>query len=261
MVLTACGDNEQGKQVATLAETTSTPTQNPATGAQPKTTTEAQRAEKEGGKKGTSTRPRSKQPAKKRSAEKTLRRLPGRSRAGLARGIVPGVLKLLGFKKARVRVSPSGDAITVIIARAEACTAGPSDEARIAKRIKEPPLSFVRTVRVTVEGSGRRLTDYVAAHCKPRTIPRGRGKVVYEQSGSGIVRTEPFKIRAKRWTIEFENLGSFFQVFVYKGRKLQMTVISETRRGAGKKTFKGPGRFKLNISGSGDWTVRVRDGA
>lgn len=168
------------------------------------------------------------------------------------------LLKVLGFDGARVEIGSDGRNVGVVFSAKQACTASPKDETRISERVRES-LFFVRSVTVTVEGSGRTLARYIASSCKRKAIPKGKGKVVFERSGHGFEKSKSFRIRGKTWTIEFENNGKVLQVFLYKDGQLSSAPIQSNRREVGKKTLRGPGTFRFDISGSGDWTIRARD--
>jgi hypothetical protein len=171
------------------------------------------------------------------------------------------VLTTAGFSQAELAVGAGGRTIAIAIATDSACTATAGDEARIVRQI-EQVAPFLNAVTVRIAGSGQSLSSYVSAHCSGSRLPAGPGRVVYRRTDKGFVTTSSFTVRSQRWSVDFENDGSFFAAFVlrYTGKPLPRTITS-TRRASGSRTFAGPGTFRLRISGSGRWTVRVRDGA
>jgi hypothetical protein len=122
-------------------------------------------------------------------------------------------------------------------------------------------LPFVQNIAVRVAGSGQSLSSYISASCAPPAFPSGPGALVLSQTGSGFATTDPFKVHSKRWTVAFDNRGRFFQAFLLKKGATQPQVVAATKRGVGSMTFTGAGTFQLKIAGSGNWIVRVHDGA
>jgi hypothetical protein len=120
---------------------------------------------------------------------------------------------------------------------------------------------FLSTVTVGVADSGQSLSHYITARCASSRLPSGPGRVAYTRTGRGAVTIGAFTVHARRWTIDFENDGAFFAAFVLRNGRPLPEVITATRRSVGSKIFNGPGSFRLRISGSGRWIVRVRDGA
>ena len=201
---------------------------------------------------------RSKRKRHPRTRADALRRIPPRLRAKVVKHYVRVVLSAFDLKASRIRVSYGGIAVDLTLPGPEACKTRPDELRRILKALRQA-VPYPRTVDISVAGNDQPLAAYRAS-CEQRAAPRGRGRVVFSKSGSHVYQTRPFRIRSKRWTIEYVSEGSFFQVFVFRGKRGQPGPITETRPGSGKRTYKGAGRFRLYISGSRDWTVRVRDG-
>lgn len=198
---------------------------------------------------------RSKRPP--RSTEETLGRLKPELRNRIIRDFAKIVLKAFDLQGSRVTVSASGRVVSVVLARKDACKARPDEAKRILAALRQS-VEWPRTVKVSVAGSPQPLGAYVAANCAKRTLPGGRGRVVLVKSGSNLFQTKPFKITSKTWSVEYVNSGSYFQIFALGSRP---QTFSTKKARSGTKRFKGPGTFRLHISGSRDWTVRVRDGS
>lgn len=194
-----------------------------------------------------------------RDRPEALRRLPPRLRAKVVRYYTRVVLAAFDLKATRISVSYGGAEVTVILTRRTACRAHSDEADRILRGLRDA-VPYPRTVTVRVAGTDESLGAYLA-RCERQSLPGSRGRVVFSKSGSRLHRTGPFRISSKHWTVEYTNTGSFFQVFVFKGKQGQQNPISRRKPGSGKRTYRtGPGKFKLYISGSRDWTVRVRDG-
>jgi hypothetical protein len=175
-------------------------------------------------------------------------------------GAARSVLMLAGFPQAGIDVSAGGRTVAIAILASSACTAQPGDEARIVRQLKQG-LPFLSGVTVAVAGSGLSLASYSSARCPSSRLPSGPGQVVYRQTGRGFVTTGSFTVHARRWSIDFENGGTFFAVFVLRNGKFQPQTIVARQRTVGSQAFAGAGSFRLRITGSDRWTVRVRDGA
>ncbi len=176
------------------------------------------------------------------------------------RQAVTDTLAAVGYEGAKVEVADGGSTVSVGVRAAQACDPDALTGARLVERIRSG-LPEVRTVRVTVRGSGQSLSDYRRARCAPE--PGGEdqdGGVVYSKRGSGTFTTPTFTITASTWTVTYRNTGDFFQAFVIKDGKVQPFVLEGSRRGTGTESFRGPGRFRLKINGDDGWSVSVRDG-
>lgn len=169
----------------------------------------------------------------------------------------PGVLKLLGFRNPVVKVDRPATTVTVLIAANEACGHNRATERKVQSGIKHA-IHFVRTVNVLV--GSQSFSSYATANCKPVVLPNVSGKLVYSASGhTGDTTTPSFTISGSSWTVAYENDGSFLSMFVLKDDKYTTQYFTTQTTGTGKQTFKGHGTFKLRISASADWTVKVYD--
>jgi hypothetical protein len=203
--------------------------------------------------------------SRNRAAQRLAQARSGRGlsaarRIALARGAARTVLLGAGFPQVGIEVAVGGRTLVITIPADSACTARPGDEARIVHQLKQGA-PFVSTITIAVAGSGQSLSRYVAARCARSALPSGPGRVAYYQTGRGFVTTRSFTIRFARWTIDFENDGAFFAAFVLRNGKPLPQVITASKRAVGSKTFNGAGSFRLRISGSGRWAIRVRDSA
>lgn len=181
-------------------------------------------------------------------------------RATLAKAAAQVALLQVGFTDATIHIDRSGRIVTIVIPASSACAAQPGDERKLRDAVRRAA-SFVAQVSVVVSGARQSLSSYLATRCRNSLSSSGGGKVVYERSARGVVNAPTFKIRSRRWTVDFSNSGSFLAVFVVKNGKIQGQPIVAKGHKTGSGTFAGPGRFSLRISGSGTWTVHVRDGA
>lgn len=195
---------------------------------------------------------------KPRTRQEALRRLSPELRPRAIAALAPGVVVKLGYTGAHVTSDAHGRLIRVAVPRSQACAGGPRGEARMVRGLKRT-LPFVREVTVTIEGSAFSLSGYAAGNCKPLRVPSSRGRVVFEQNGAGFLDTKPFKIRTRRWTLEFANYGNFIQIFILRGKKLLPMVARRAKPGGSRKTVRGRGTFSLKIGAAGSWTVRVRE--
>lgn len=188
-----------------------------------------------------------------------LRRLPRKHRARYVKRFAKIIVAASDLEGGKVDVSYGGVAVRVALPAKVACRAEPNEGDRILRSLKRV-VPYPRSVTVSVAGSSQPLPAYLASSCKRRELPGGQGRTVLRLSGSGVQQTKPFTIRSKRWTIEYVSKGSFFSIFVRKGRRPQRAVTSEETSQSGKETYRGPGKFTLQIAGTRPWTVRVRDG-
>jgi hypothetical protein len=191
----------------------------------------------------------------------TANALPRGKRPAATRSTTTIVLAIFGLRAAGVTVGDGGATIIATLTAATACTATPHVQLQIATRLRKT-LPWVQSVRFAVAGTtGGLLGAYLRDHCAGLTLPAGHGRAVLTQRGNGFMTTTPFVIRSKRWTIEYVNRGSFLEIIPVKGPVPTSGAATLTKIGSGRKVERGPGRFRLQINGMGDWEVRVRNGA
>jgi hypothetical protein len=181
-----------------------------------------------------------------------------KARRSLVAKMAPAVLKALGFPTATATTDHSGRIITVLIPRNVACTAHPSDEGAIRKRFTAA-FKFARQVPVMVAGSGKALGTYVSGSCAPVKLPSAHGGVVLSQRGNGQMMTREFTVKAKTWTVVYENESGYFSAILFEGDQAQPQFVYSKKRETGKATFKGAGTYKLSVSASGGWRIEVHD--
>lgn len=245
LAVSACG----GDDAAGTSERSTTSGKPPARG----DSSSPDRGAKRGARKGS----RKRRASKGRSGGGPA--VPPEKRKAVAEKTARIVLTIFGYRNADVSATRDGTRVAARIAASEACE-GSAGESRIAARIRKAA-PFVRTVEVTAGGNGQSLSGYVRSRCAPLRLPGGTGRVVLTKKGSGPTTTKTFRVRSRRWTIEYANGGSFLQVLPMKDSLPTLGVVSVTERGAGRKVQKGAGRYSLQINGMGRWAVRVRDGA
>jgi hypothetical protein len=193
-----------------------------------------------------------------KSRREALRRLPARLRAKIVRHYTRVVLDAFDLRSSTISVSFGGVEVDVTLSRRTACRARPDEAERILRALRRV-VPYPRSVTIAVTGTNEPFATYLS-RCAAEAPPGGRGRIVFRKSGSRLHQSHPFRIASKRWSIEYSTTGTFFQVYVLKGKRAQRDPISSRRAGSGRKTFSnGPGKFKLYISGSRDWTVRVRE--
>jgi hypothetical protein len=210
---------------------------------------------------GATSTSRSSEQGSKRAQSGKARKLSPRRRREAAARLSGTVLSQLALPVSSIAVTRAADSVTIAIAKSGACTATRADASRIALVVRRL-VRYVKTVRVTVAGTGQSLDSYVAAHCQPPTLPAGSGHTVFDRRGAGFVNTPAIKIGARRWTIAYASQASFLRVSVYReGSKHALGTVSARGRGTGQKRFAGPGTFVLKIGSPATWTIQVRDGA
>lgn len=160
----------------------------------------------------------------------------------------------------RVRVLDEGRVAILFVARSSACDALPADESRIREFLMDAHPS-IRKVVVKVAGTGESLSSYVSANCTVPKLPGGRGKTVYRIKGESFVTSETFRIRKRKWAIDYRAEGARLFMLVYRGDEVIAPGIGQRQRGTGSQKYKGRGLYHIEIRGSGHWTVRVREGA
>jgi hypothetical protein len=193
-----------------------------------------------------------------------LRRVTGRGlstakRRNAAARITGGVLAQLALPFSAIVIDADGSAVTVAVPRAAACTATRADVPRI-KLVVGRLIPFVKTVNVVVAGTRSSLAGYVASNCRPREIPSGGGRLVFDRSGAGSLTTAPITIRSRRWTVGYSSQAISLRVSVKDAAGRARGSLSARGRVVSRRTFTGPGTFRLRIESPAIWTVQVRDG-
>lgn len=171
----------------------------------------------------------------------------------LTRALAP-VIKVAGIRGAQFAMSADFRALTVDVPPSQACRANTKDAGVIQKGVKQI-LRFVESVTVVVGGAP--YTSWISSNCARDELEGGHG-VVFRRSGFGVAETRPFRVATNRFVIEYSHQGDFFSVFVRRGKKHLPNPINSDSPGSGRQAYPGPGTFRLEIAGSGDWTVRVR---
>jgi hypothetical protein len=183
-----------------------------------------------------------------------------RARIGAVRDVVEATLVAAALNHSSFTVSGDGNRVEVSVARADACTVAPADAGRVTSQLTGA-LGTAHGVQVRVAGTKLTLPRYVKRNCMQAPAATGTGKLVFSSSSSGIVMTPAIRIRNSSWTVEWDSASSLLQIYLYKDGKLVSLAANQAKRGPGTRTFTDPGRYQLKVAGTGDWTVRVRDGA
>lgn len=187
------------------------------------------------------------------------KRRPKNGRDAAVAAVARLVFERYGFRAPQVTVTGSGTAARAAITRGEACKAWPRTGARLTTLLLQA-VPWLRSARVVVGPAGPLLSAYVQEHCRPVELPRTAGTVLL-QRGTGLATTASFTVRSSRWSADFMNGGKLLQVSVMRGGVPHGTPVRMVGRGTGRHTFAGNGRASLRIIGTGEWVVRVRDGA
>jgi len=263
--LIGCGggsDSDDSARVGSSAER-STPSTLPAQGKKdrkPPADTKRQADGKPRKERSATDETRELKKKKFRSIEEAVKHLSPPQRIRVIRAALAPILKNVGIAGATVTLSDDRRTLTISVPQSRACRATTSDEGRTVNSVREV-LPFVHVVLLLVNG-GERLSTYVASRCDRASLPRGRGGVIFEKSGFGIEETKPIQVRSSRWTLEYAQHSAYFSVFVVKGKRgnsYESEAVVSQKPGSGSKTYRGPGVFRLKVSGQGDWTVRVRE--
>lgn len=78
--------------------------------------------------------------------------------------------------------------------------------------------------------------------------------------GSGVKTTEPFEITGSMWRINWENLGSILQVYLYKTSGELVTLpVNTLEKGQDVSYIYEKGEFYLTISAIGRWSIKVEE--
>jgi hypothetical protein len=187
---------------------------------------------------------------------KTLRGLSATQRANVVRKLTQTAFSFAGLKGATLVVAPDGKRVDVSIPPTQACSDRLASPAAV-ERVIRGTVQGLAQVRVMVERTSQSLAAYAATHCKSLSPPSLPGNVLLSQNGTGQATTRAFHVTSSRWTLAYNSAGNFFQVFAFKGKAPEKDAIALTKSGQGRHTFHGPGTFKLQIAGAGDWAIRV----
>ena len=187
--------------------------------------------------------------------------IPVSKRAGVAKGVAATTFQVFGLQAQTVSASPNGDTVRATIPAGDACSTSPGVQGKVTARIRQAA-PFVRTVQITVGGTGKALDAYVRTSCHGLGLPAGgKGPILLTLQGTNFRTTKSFTVRSRHWTVEYVNGGKFLQIFPIKGGRPTTGAFTATKRGSGRHVFAGAGTYTLRIGGLGSWTIRVRDGA
>jgi hypothetical protein len=192
-----------------------------------------------------------------RGVARAIRRLPRGKRDSYVRSSALVVLAGFGFEGKRVVFDAAGTGVRAAIPRGQACSARAETEGNVAK-VMRSSIPWLTYMQVVVEPGGQRLSQYVRANCRAPALPSGRGEVLLSTQGVGPGKTRQFRVRSRRWTVEYLNGGRSLHMLVLRDGYATGASLDATRRGPGRRTFSGPGTFSLQIASTGEWVVRVR---
>jgi hypothetical protein len=198
-----------------------------------------------------------------RVAEARQERMGARQHARLAisavRDLSNAVLLSVGLEFATFDVINGGKAVAVDVPDKDACTLSPADATHVSDRIVDGSgvVEHV-TLRLT---SGGALLPYLKQHCHATATSAGLGPVLLSAADNGMMETAPFHARRAGWTIDWTSYSGLLQIYIYRDHKLVSVAANQSGRGAGQKKSLTPGTYTLQIAGTGDWKVKVRDGA
>lgn len=190
---------------------------------------------------------------------KRLKVVPPAQRREFALAAARAVLRSYGYPNVDIRLSKNGEIVTVLIPPADACAQEASRIPEVERRLLEVIL-FAREVHLMVIGYGD-LAAYVRANCKPLQVPAASGRVLWSASGTGLKSSDQFQVTANRFTVSYANNSGELEIYVTRGEQLIEPVIKSDKRETGSQTYAGPGTFRVTVSGSGSWEVKVYDGA
>jgi hypothetical protein len=195
--------------------------------------------------------------ARERAIAGVLARLPQSKRVGIVATVARMTFSRFGFTSPQLTVAPSGYGLRASLSAREACTATESTEHNLVSVLRQG-IFWLSAVQVAVGPTP--LSRYVRSHCRPVGPPEGSGPVVLTESGTSPATTGSFTVTGRRWAIEYFNGGSHLQVLVMKRGLPSGDPVLAAGRGPGRHMVTGAGKFTLQIAGSGEWIVRVRDG-
>jgi hypothetical protein len=95
-------------------------------------------------------------------------------------------------------------------------------------------------------------------------MPNGAGRVVLSHSAVGGPWTSKrFVIKAKRWALEWVNESTSMAVVIAplggKSKGKYFKPVGSQKREAGRYEYRGTGKFAIKASGSGGWSLRVKE--
>lgn len=262
-----CGDSNQ-RPVASIKSVPTTPgTGSPAVKGSGKTERGAGQAKPGSSRGGSSQLPAlPAQPGAggssqlQRAVSRAIQRLPRGKRDSYVTATALAVFAGFGFDGMQVVLSGGGTDVRGVMDRGQACSARAETEDNVTSTVRNA-IPWLASMQVVVQPGGERLSRYVRAHCRPPALPGGAGEVVFSGQGVGLGKTRQFTVRSSRWTVEYLNGGRSLHMLVLGDRSSSSAPLDAAGRGPGRRTFSGPGTFSLQIAGTGEWLVRVRDGA
>lgn len=196
--------------------------------------------------------------ARERAITKAVARLPESRRAKAVRQVARAVFGRYGFESVKIKVLARGNALRASLGSREGCLALPGTERNLINMLHDG-VPWLRAVQVLV--GSQSLSQYVRSSCSQVSLPGGSGRVLLTQQGTILKETKRFTVDSDRWTVEYINGGGLLQVFVMKDGTPTGGSFRVAKRGPGRKVLKGAGKYSLQVAGSGEWIVRVRDGA
>ena len=265
VVASGCGggDDDAGSEQADESDAPAVTTSESETGETSKQVDSEQRdrgkdagGEKEGDKEGSAPAPRAVGERRKQILDKAFSKASPRKRTQAVNKAMRVIFEGLRLTGAKASLSADRRTLTITVPASSVCTATRTDDATLTRGVKDI-LPFVRTVIAIVSPGGERLSAY-AARCKPPVPPAGTGRVIYEKSGIGHFESPKFRVRSRRFAVEWAHEGGTIVVFVKKGKKTSPKAVGSHKSG-GRQSYKGPGKFSLDITGDGEWTVRIRE--
>jgi hypothetical protein len=194
--------------------------------------------------------------------EEAYAKLPLERKAMLVETVVRSAALSYGLKVVDVKLRRGGRAATATVARKGACSFVASQEPNLALTIKEG-VPGLKSIRLLVAGTGKEIGYYVLG-CKKPEIPSGAGRVVLDHSGvGGPYTSKPFKIKSKRWALEWENHGSSLAVILApldkKAKENYAKPVGSKKTEAGRYEYTGGGKYRIQAYGAGGWRVRVKE--
>jgi hypothetical protein len=175
------------------------------------------------------------------------------------RDLTNAVLVSVGLEFATFDVINGGKAVTINVPNKDACALSAGDATHISDRIIDGSSIIEHvTLRLT---SGVALPAYLKAYCRTTAAPAGLGPVLLSVADNGTMETAAFHAQRAGWTIDWTSYSGVLQIYIYRNHKLVSVAANQSGRGAGQKKSLTAGTYTLQIAGTGDWKVKVRDGA